>query len=105
MIPNLTAAKFEELKNLESTCMMGLIQDTNDTWFTIGVSSKYANASVQAKSQTFLNLVGFEGGTGAAYSDENGITVNLMARQFELPREYAGTVDVDTSALTATTGA
>ena len=48
-----------------------------------------------------------EGGTGAAYSDENGITVNLMARQFELPRQYdpatgAGLV-VDTSALTATT--
>jgi len=28
-----------------------------------------------------------------------------MARQFELPREYTGTVTVDTSALTATTGA
>jgi len=52
-----------------------------------------------------LNLTGFEGGTGAAYADENGITVNLMARQFELPREYAGTVTVDTSALTATAGA
>ena len=29
-----------------------------------------------------------EGGTGAAYSDESGVTVSLMARQFELPREY-----------------
>jgi hypothetical protein len=29
----------------------------------------------------------------------------LMARQFELPREYTGTVTVNTSALTATTGA
>jgi hypothetical protein len=105
MIPNIAYQKFEELKNLESTCMMGLVQDTNDKWWAIGVSSKYANASVQAKSQTFLNLVGFEGGTGAAYSDENGITVNLMARQFELPREYVGTVGVNTSALTATTGA
>ena len=105
MIPNIAATRFEELKNLESTCMMGLVLDTNDKWWAIGVSSKYANEDVAAKSQTFLNLVGFEGGTGAAYSDENGITVNLMARQFELPREYAGTVSVDTSALTATTGA
>jgi hypothetical protein len=105
MIPNLAATRMEELKNLESTCMMGLVLDTNDKWWAVGVSSKYANEDVAAKSQTFLNLVGFEGGTGAAYSDESGITVNLMARQFELPREYAGTVSVNTSALTATTGA
>ena len=105
MIPNLAATRMEELKNLESTCMMGLVLDTNDKWWAVGVSSKYANEDVQSKSQTFLNLVGFEGGTGAAYSDESGITVNLMARQFELPREYAGTVSVNTSALTATTGA
>ena len=44
-----------------------------------------------------------EGGTGAAYSDENGMTVSLMARQFELPRLYSGTLTVSTSALTATT--
>ena len=105
MIPNLAATRMEELKNLESTCMMGLVLDTNDKWWAVGVSSKYANEDVQAKSQTFLNLVGFEGGTGAAYSDESGMTVNLMARQFELPREYAGTVSVNTSALTATTAA
>ena len=46
-----------------------------------------------------------EGGTGAAYADESGITVSLMARQFELPRKYIGTITVDTSALTATTAA
>ena len=48
-----------------------------------------------------------EGGTGAAYADQNGLTINLLARQFELPRQYdaasgAGLV-VDTAALTATT--
>ena len=46
-----------------------------------------------------------EGGTGAAYSDESGMTITLTARQFELPRKYIGTVTVDTSALTATTAA
>ena len=105
MLPNIDATKFEELKNFESACMMGMILDTNGNWWVLGASAKYANEDVQAKSQTFLSLSGFEGGTGAAYSDENGITINLMARQFELPREYAGAVTVNTSALTATTGA
>ena len=104
MLPNIDATKFEELKNFENACMMGMVLDTNGNWWVLGASAKYANEDVQAKSQTFLSLTGFEGGTGAAYADENGITINLMARQFELPREYAGTVTVDTSALTATTG-
>jgi|TARA_R110002020_G_scaffold134524_3_gene300288 hypothetical protein len=105
MLPRLDAAKMEELKNFENACMMGLALDTNGKWWVLGVSSKYANEDVAAKSQTFLNLSGFEGGTGAAYSDESGLTVNMMSRQFELPREYTGTVTVNTSALTATTGA
>ena len=105
MLPNIDATKFEELKNFENACMMGMVLDTNGNWWVLGASAKYANEDVQAKSQTFLSLTGFEGGTGAAYADENGITINLMARQFELPREYAGTVDVNTSALTATTTA
>jgi len=105
MLPRLDAAKMEELKNFENACMMGLALDTNGKWWVLGVSSKYANEDVAAKSQTFLNLSGFEGGTGAAYSDESGLTVNMMSRQFELPREYVGTVSVNTSALTATTGA
>ena len=105
MLPNIDATKFEELKNFENACMMGMVLDTNGNWWVLGASAKYANEDVQAKSQTFLSLTGFEGGTGAAYADENGITINLMARQFELPREYAGTVTVNTSALTATTGA
>ena len=69
---------------------MGMALDTNGKWWVLGVSEKYANEDVASRSQTFLNLSGFEGGTGAAYSDESGITVTLMARQFELPREYAG---------------
>jgi len=79
--------------------------DTNGKWWVLGVSEKYANEDVASRSQTFLNMGTIEGGTGAAYSDDNGITVTLTARQFELPREYAGTVTVDTSALTATTAA
>jgi hypothetical protein len=105
MLPKMDVTKFSELQGLLDTCMMGIAIDTNDKAFVIGVSEKYANEDVPSKNQTFLNLASMEGGTGAAYSDENGITVSLMARQFELPREYAGTITVDTSALTATTGA
>jgi len=104
-LPKIELAKFSELQGMLNECMMGMALDTNGKWWVLGVSEKYANEDVASRSQTFLNLSGFEGGTGAAYSDESGITVNLMARQFELPREYAGTVTVDTSALTATTGA
>ena len=93
------------MQTLLDTCMMGMAKDTNGNWWVLGASEKYANEDVAAKSQTFLNFASLEGGTGAAYSDENGMTVSLMARQFELPREYAGAVTVDTSALTATTGA
>ena len=105
MLPKIELAKFSELQGMLNECMMGIAKDTNGKYFVLGVSEKYANEDVASRSQTFLNLSGFEGGTGAAYSDENGITVSLMARQFELPREYAGTVTVDTSLLTATTGA
>jgi len=105
MLPKIEVAKFTELQKMLNECMMGIAKDTNGKYFVLGVSQKYANEDVASRSQTFLNLSGFEGGTGAAYSDESGITVTLMARQFELPREYAGTVTVDTSALTATTAA
>ena len=105
MLPKIDVAKFTELQKMLNECMMGIAKDTNGKYWVLGVSEKYANEDVPSRSQTFLNLSGFEGGTGAAYSDESGITVTLMARQFELPREYAGTVTVDTALLTATTGA
>ena len=105
MLPKIEVAKFTELQKMLNECMMGMALDTNGKWWVLGVSQKYANEDVASRSQTFLNLSGFEGGTGAAYSDESGLTVTLMARQFELPREYAGTVTVDTALLTATTGA
>ena len=44
-----------------------------------------------------------EGGTGAAYNDDNAMTVTLMAKQYELPRIYSGTILFPASTLTATT--
>ena len=105
MLPRLELTKNNALQSMLNECMMGMALDTNGQWWVLGVSEKYANEDVASRSQTFLNMATIEGGTGAAYSDESGVTVSLMARQFELPREYAGTVTVDTAALTATTGA
>ena len=105
MIPQINNDRFAEIQAMLDTCMMGMVKDTNGSWWVIGASEKYANEDVAAKSQTYLNFTSAEGGTGAAYSDENGMTVTLTARQFELPRKYIGTVTVNTSALTATTAA
>jgi len=105
MVPQINNDRFAEFQAMLDTCMMGAVKDTNGSWWVIGASELYANEDVQAKSQTYLNFTSAEGGTGAAYSDESGMTVTLTARQFELPRKYIGTVTVDTSALTATTAA
>ena len=105
MIPQLESATFHAMNDMLDQCMMGIAIDTNDKAWVLGVSEKYSNEDVASKSQTYLNMSTIEGGTGAAYSDESGITVSLMARQFELPRKYVGTINVDTAALTATTGA
>tara|TARA_Y100001963_G_scaffold150873_1_gene232759 strand:+ start:103 stop:684 length:582 start_codon:yes stop_codon:yes gene_type:complete len=104
MIPQINNDRFAEIQAMLDTCMMGAVKDTNGSWWVIGASEKYANEDVAAKSQTYLNFTSAEGGTGAAYSDESGMTVTLTARQFELPRKYIGTITVDTSALTATSG-
>jgi hypothetical protein len=108
MIPQINNVKMHELQTLLNTCMMAIVVTSNDEKLVVGLSQKYSNSvTAPAKNQTFLNLASMEGGTGAAYSDQNGLTISLMARQFELPRQYdpatgAGLV-VDTAALTATT--
>ena len=103
MLPRMNDPKFHELQKMLNECMMAIVTDTNGTNFVVGLSERFRNEDVLLKNQTFLNLAGMEGTTGAAYSDENMITINLVARQFELPRLYSGTLTVDTSALTATT--
>ena len=102
-LPRMNDPKFHELQKMLNECMMAIVTDTNGTNFVVGLSERFRNEDVLLKNQTFLNLAGMEGTTGAAYSDENMITINLVARQFELPRLYSGTLTVDTSALTATT--
>ena len=105
--------KFHELQTLLDSCMMALITDSNGTHWVIGVSEKFSvgavpgisgNSSDQIyRSQTFADLTGMEGSTGAAYQDENGITVTLMAKQYELPRAYSGSLTPTISSGTAVT--
>ena len=106
-LPRMNDTKFAVLQEMLTQCMMGIVVDTNDNKYVIGVSEKYSvggseNASL-SRSQTYLNLASMEGNTGAAYSEENGITITLMARQFELPRLFTGALTPDLVALTAET--
>lgn len=106
-LPRMNDTKFAVLQEMLTQCMMGIVVDTNGNKYVIGVSEKYsvggsANASL-SRSQTYLNLASMEGNTGAAYSEENGITITLMARQFELPRLFTGVLTPDVATLTATT--
>ena len=103
MLPKMDTDKFHELQNMIDSCLMAIAVDTNGEAFVLGVSEKYQNEKVNSRNQTFLNLSGFEGGTGAAYTDDNGLTVSLMAKQYELPRVYSGTIAYYTSNNQATT--
>jgi hypothetical protein len=103
MLPQMGDAKFTEIQNMLSECMMGIAVDNNDKAFVLGVSELYRNESVPERSQTFLNVSSIEGGSGSAFDDTNGLTVNLMCTQYELPREYTGTIAYYTDATPSAT--
>lgn len=105
-LPKLEYLKFNLIESITNSCLMVIAVDTNDNAFVLGVSEKYENESSSSRNQTYAQLATVEGGTGAAYSDESGITISLMARQFEMPRQYvpsATGITVATDGLTATT--
>ena len=105
-LPKLEYLKFNIIESITNSCLMVIAVDTNDNAFVLGVSEKYENQSNPSRNQTYAQLATVEGGTGAAYSDESGITISLMARQFEMPRQYvpsATGITVAADGLTATT--
>ncbi len=107
-LPKLEYLKFNLIESITNSCLMVIAVDTNDNAFVLGVSEKYENESSSSRNQTYAQLATVEGGTGAAYSDESGITISLMARQFEMPRQYVVTapavgITVAADGLTATT--
>ena len=105
-LPRMEVGKLNAIQDMLNSCLMIIAVDTNDKAFVLGVSQKYRNESVAFRSQTFAQFASAEGGSGAAYSDENGVTISLMARQFEMPRQYdpsANGIQVAATGLTATT--
>jgi len=106
-LPNIQGSAFDKLTDIEPACAVALVELNSGKKMVIGLSEKYKSQSVGADSwdrnQTYANLTSIEGGSGAAYADENGVTVTLTARQFELPREYTAGITVLANDVTATT--
>ena len=106
-IPEMNADRMAQLSKLEDACPVAIVEMNSGEQFIIGYSYKYENlgggATPWARNQTYANLTSIEGGTGSAYADDNGLTVTLTARQFELPFNYSGAITVVAGDLTATT--
>ena len=106
-IPDMNADRMAQLSKLEDACPVAIVEMNSGEQFIIGFSYRYENLGAGAtpwvRNQTYANLTSIEGGTGSAYADDNGLTVTLTARQFELPFNYSGAITVVAGDLTATT--
>ena len=100
--PSWQGTTFQELEQAKDQCLIAVVQDTNGRNWILGISEAFENEDVNYRNQTFGALSGLDGTTGAAYTEENGITATFTARQFELPRQYTGAYTVDSAALTVT---
>ena len=120
-IPGLTTLQFNQLYKFDGDCLMALIVDNNDTTSgtttpstdqlhnkVIGVSNTLSNQDSASalpidtcpdRTQQWCRLQSVEGGTGAAFSDEIGVTVTLVAKQYEIPRTYTGAITMDVDGL------
>ncbi len=78
----------------------------------IGVSGTLSNQDMATaltdinpeRTQQWCRLQSVEGGTGTAFSDEIGVTVTLVAKQYEIPRAYVGSITMDADGLGLVTG-
>lgn len=100
-LPKMDLIKTNRLQEFTGKCLMVLAEDTNSDWFVLGISNTLTGSDgnldpstagdTGTRQQTFAKLGTIEGGSGAAFSDENGLTVTLTCTQFELPRLYLNT--------------
>lgn len=114
-LPKITRTKLVRLQEMQGKCLMVLVVGSNNTigvndtdqGLVIGASSKYVNLDDAARSQTWARISSIEGGTGAAFSDEDGVTVNISCMQYELPNPYIPAVGngvvIGATGLVATT--
>ena len=118
-IPGFTAAQFKDLHSFEGgDCLMVMVIDNNDNTSgttnpsaafasnkVIGVSNTLENQDSAVRTQQYCTLRSIEGGTGAAFSDEIGVTVTVGCMMYETPRNYAGNIALGTTGLTLETTA
>lgn len=106
-VPNMEAAHSVAIEKLSTGCPVGIVEMHSGKAFLVGFSYLYENVgggtTPWTRNQTTANLTSIEGGSGAAYQDENGLTVTLVAKQYELPLEYTGLITPSTDGLTAAT--
>tara|TARA_R100000664_G_scaffold22210_1_gene31644 strand:+ start:1946 stop:2566 length:621 start_codon:yes stop_codon:yes gene_type:complete len=115
MLPQMDLARRNSITDFQGKCLQVMMLDTNGTYFVMGISGTLtggdggldipASAHIGTRPQTFARLASVEGGTGAAFSDENGLTVTLSCTQYELPRTYVAAgaaVSISASGLVAT---
>ena len=125
-IPGITTTQFASLYDFDGECLMAMVIDNNDAESgdpnpsltfannkVIGVSNTLASQDASnagsfhytaERTQQWCRLQSIEGGTGTAFSDEIGVTVTLVAKQYEIPRAYIGTTTIDADGLGLTTG-
>tara|TARA_Y100001973_G_C5154956_1_gene310191 strand:+ start:661 stop:1281 length:621 start_codon:yes stop_codon:yes gene_type:complete len=115
MLPQMDLARRNSITDFQGKCLQVMMLDTNGTYFVMGISGTLtggdggldipASSHIGTRPQTFARLASVEGGTGAAFSDENGLTVTLSCTQYELPRTYVAAgaaVSISASGLVAT---
>lgn len=98
MLPKMDLTKRNRIQDFAGKCLMVMAEDTNGTYFVLGVSDVLTGGDggldipvashIGTRPQTFARLASVEGGSGAAFSDENGLTVTITCTQYELPRTY-----------------
>ena len=71
-----------------STCgIVAIAEDANNNKWVVGYSSNFGTARP-------LKIASTEGGTGKAFTDGNGTTVNMASSDNELAKVFIGTVPV-----------
>jgi len=113
-IPKMDLVKTNVLQDFTGKCLMVMAEDTNGDWFVLGISNTLtgsdgnldpsASGDTGTRQQTYARLGSIEGGSGASFSDENGLTVTLTCTQFELPRLYVNVGGVSTTPVIGATG-
>lgn len=114
-LPQLDLARRNSITDMQGKCLQVMMLDTNGTYFVIGISGTLtggdggldlaAASHIGTRPQTFARLSAVEGGTGAAFSDETGLTITLTCTQYELPRTYVAAgaaVSINGAGLVAT---